>query len=195
MSVRNVTAFVCLIVFALLITFSGNISRSAGADDHRGFDVSNLDTSVSACTNFFQYANGGWLAKNPIPAAYASWGRFNELADKNQEQLRVILEDAGKNAKAGKGSNEQKIGDFYATCMDEAGIEAAGLTPLEPELKQIEEIKDQASLQAEVARLHSQGARAMFRFGSMPPVTVPAIGPWPPRYWYISYTQVPACRT
>jgi len=166
MSVRNVTAFVCLIVFALLITFSGNISQSAGTDDHRGFDVSNLDTSVSACTNFFQYANGGWLAKNPIPAAYASWGRFNELADKNQEQLRVILEDAGKNAKAGKGSNEQKIGDFYATCMDEAGIEAAGLTPLEPELKQIEEIKDQASLQAEVARLHSQGARAMFRFGS-----------------------------
>jgi putative endopeptidase len=134
------------------------------ADGH-GFDLGNLDRSVSACSNFFQFADGGWVAKNEIPAAYPSWGRFNELRDKNIQQLRVILEDAAKNTKARKGSNEQKIADYYASCMDEAGIEAAGLTPLAPELKQIDAITDQASLQAEVGRLHARGVRVMFRFG------------------------------
>src|SRR5262245_44551562 len=100
------------------------------ATDNRGFDVSNLDKSVSACTNFFEFANGGWVAKNAIPAAYPSWGRFIELADRNQDQLRQILEAASKNTNAKKGSNEQKIGDYYASCMDEPAIEAAGLTNL-----------------------------------------------------------------
>ena len=168
MSVRNLTAFICLSVLALLLCFSGKITFTSRAarDDHHGFDIANMDTSVSACTDFFRYANGGWLAKNPIPAAYPSWGRFNELADKNQEQLHEILEEASKNTRAAKGSNEQKIGDYYASCMDEAAIEAAGLTPLTPELKLIDAIKDQATLQAEVARLQTQGIRVMFRFGS-----------------------------
>lgn len=136
------------------------------ASDSRGFDVSNLDKSVSACANFFQFANGGWVTKNPIPAAYASWGRFNELADKNQEQLRGILEAAAKNTKAAMGTNEQKIGDYFASCMDEAGIEAAGLTPLAADLKRIDDISDQASFQKLVAQLHAGGVRALFRFGS-----------------------------
>ena len=86
-------------------------SSTTASGDGRGFDVSNMDTTVSACENFFQYANGGWVTKNPIPAAYASWGRFNELSDRNQEQLRLILEDAAK-SKAAKGTNDQKIGDY-----------------------------------------------------------------------------------
>src|SRR4030095_4748872 len=120
------------------------IAALTRADNH-GFDVSNMDTSVSACTNFFQYANGGWVAKSEIPAAYPSWGRFNELADKNQDHLHEILEAAAKNTTAKKGSNEQKIGDYYASCMDEAAIESAGLTPLQPELGRIAAIKDQPS--------------------------------------------------
>ena len=184
MSVRNLTAFALFCVLAVLICFSGVVRRTSsarapenrfpevpagtiGSVDNHGFDISNMDPSVSACANFFQYANGGWITKNPIPAAYASWGRFNELSDKNLEQLREILEDAGKNAKAAKGGNEQKIGDYYASCMDEAGIEAAGLRPLAGELKLIDAIKDQASFQGEVARLHARGVRALFRFGSV----------------------------
>lgn len=135
------------------------------AGDNHGFDIANMDTSVAACANFFQYANGGWVTKNPVPAAYPSWSRFNELVDKNQEQLRQILEEAGKN-KARKGSDEQKIGDFYASCMDEAGIESAGLKLLEPELKAIDAINDQSSLQAELARLHLRGIPVMFRTGA-----------------------------
>ena len=176
---KSLSIFAALLVavFAAAIIGggSGRVSRTEArelfaplveASDNHGFDVSNMDKSVAACTNFFQYANGGWMAKNPIPAAYASWGRFNELALQNQEQLRQILEDAGKNQHAAKGTNEQKIGDYYASCMDETEIETAGLTPLLPELKQIDAIKDEAALQTEVARLHSRGVGALFRFGS-----------------------------
>ena len=181
MSVRSMTAFACLFVFTVILcAFGGASWRSSAratdtsvrpadtivADDNHGFDVSNMDPTASACNNFFQYANGGWIARNPIPAAYPSWGRFNELADKNQEQLRDILENACKNTRATERSNEQKIGDYYASCMDETGIEAAGLKPLADELKVIDAIKDQSTLQSEVARLHMQGVRVMFRFGS-----------------------------
>ncbi|HEY6122575.1 MAG TPA: M13 family metallopeptidase, partial [Pyrinomonadaceae bacterium] len=131
-----------------------------------GFDVSNMDTTVSACTNFFQYANGGWVAKNEIPASYPSWGRFNELADSNLEQMHQILETAARNSAAKKGSNEQKIADYYASCMDEAAIESAGLKPLQNELARIAAIKDQPSFQTEVARLHTRGVSVLFRFGS-----------------------------
>src|SRR5262245_66408092 len=114
-----VCAFVFLTERRTEAKFDLSAVPTVDAPDNHGFDVSNMDTSVSACTNFFQYANGGWVAKNEIPAAYPSWGRFNELADKNQEQLHQILEAAAKNTNATKGSNEQKIGDYYASCMDE----------------------------------------------------------------------------
>jgi putative endopeptidase len=175
-------SFLCLSLFAFVLCFvvgGANPRRAraqsdaalfdspgtpAGGDSH-GFDVSNMDTTVSACQNFFQYANGGWVAKNPIPAAYASWGRFNELSDRNQEQLRQILEEAAK-SNAAKGTNEQKIGDYYASCMDEAAIETAGLSPLMAEMKRIDAINSKESLQREVAALHGSGVRVLFRFGS-----------------------------
>src|SRR5438552_11264754 len=179
---RAKISFLCLSLFASILCFvvAGDQTRRATAQDSgvfvdsfrltgsgegRGFDVSNMDTTVAACENFFQYANGGWVRKNPIPAAYASWGRFNELSDRNQEQLRQILEDAGK-SKAAKGTNEQKIGDYYAACMDETGIESAGLSPLAGEMKRIDEINSKESFQREVAQLHTTGVRVLFRFGS-----------------------------
>jgi putative endopeptidase len=140
-------------------------SMNSPAGDSHGFDVANMDRSAAACQNFFQYANGGWTKSNPVPAAYASWGRFSELSNKNQEQLHQILEAAAK-SKAAKGSNEQKIGDYYASCMDEIGIETAGLSPLMPQLKQIDAINSKDSFQREVAQLHSSGVRVLFRFGS-----------------------------
>ena len=176
-------SFLCLSLFASVLCLvvagdstsrvkaqsqPGSFVDSLGAPasgDGRGFDVSNMDTTVSACENFFQYANGGWVRKNPIPAAYASWGRFNELSDRNQQQLQQILEDAAK-SKAAKGTNEQKIGDYYASCMDEAAIETAGLAPLMSEMKPIDAINSKESLQREVAELHSTGVRVLFRFGS-----------------------------
>src|SRR6476659_3490325 len=143
----------------LLLTFS---FATIFVQTNHGYDRASLDPNTAACTDFYQYANGGWMAANPIPAAYSSWGVANLLDEHNRELLHEILEAAAKNTKAPKGSSEQKVGDYYATCMDEAKIEAEGLTPLAPELALISKIKDQKSLQQEVAHLHSLGINVMF---------------------------------
>jgi putative endopeptidase len=130
------------------------------------FNVANMDTKTAACTDFYQYANGGWLATNPIPAAYPAWGVANVLAEKNRDVVHEILEAAAKNTAAKKGSNDQKVGDYYASCMDEAKIEADGLKPIQAELDLISKVSDQKSLQAEIAHLHTFGYNAVFGAGS-----------------------------
>ncbi|HYM61171.1 MAG TPA: M13 family metallopeptidase [Thermoanaerobaculia bacterium] len=141
-------------------------SQQAAQQTQAPFDRTDLDATAKACVDFNQYANGGWVKKNPIPAAYPAGGATYQLLDRNREQLRTILESAAKNRSAAPGSNEQKIGDYYASCMDEAAIEAAGLKPLDPELDRIKAIKDVASLQQEIARLHKLGFYTLFLFGS-----------------------------
>src|SRR5713101_1047306 len=137
------------------------------ADQQRswGFDTANLDKTCKPCDDFYQFAMGGWMKSNPIPPEFSTWGTFTQLADKNQQNLKQIL-DAAVSAKAAPGSNEQKIGDFYASCMDTTAIVAAGTKPLEPELARIAEIKSLMDLQAEAELLHSKGVGALFRFNS-----------------------------
>jgi putative endopeptidase len=149
---------------SLLLALSFSVSAIVGQSAH--FDTAGMDTKTSACTDFYQYANGGWLAANPIPAAYPAWGVANVLDEKNREALHQILEEAAKNTSARKGSNEQKVGDYYAACMDEAKIETDGLKPIQAELDLIAKIKDQASLQKEIAHLHEIGINAAFSSGS-----------------------------
>src|SRR5665213_2971492 len=103
------------------------------AAENHGLNPADLDITCKPCQDFFQYATGGWMKHNPIPPAYPSYGRFNELQNKNQLILRQILEAAGRNKNAAPDSIEQKIGDFYASCMDMNRIEADGLKPIEPE--------------------------------------------------------------
>jgi len=109
---------------------------------------------------------GSWMKANPIPAEYSNWGTFTQLRDNNLTAMRTILDAAAGTANAPAGSNEQKIGDFYASCMDTAAIEAAGLKPIDGELSTIEAIHDRASLDAAVAKLQQQGANVLFRFSS-----------------------------
>src|SRR5215208_5709410 len=134
----------------------------------RGFDKARMDETVSACTDFFQYANGNWLKTTEIPGAYSSWGSFNILAENNRKTLHEILEESAKNAKARAGSNEQKVGDFYATCMDEAKREAEGAKPLAPYLARIDKVKDLKGLQGEITYFHRTGLPALFGFGAAP---------------------------
>src|SRR2546421_2283173 len=121
-SLRVLVTCVLVLTFGVTLTF-GQSSR---------YDVSNMDPKTAACADFYQYANGGWLAANPIPAAYPAWGVANILNEKNRDVLHEILEAAAKNTSARKGSNEQKVGDYYASCMDEAKIEAEALNRLQP---------------------------------------------------------------
>jgi putative endopeptidase len=149
----------------LLALGVATIFGQAGQSGH-GYDLASLDKNTPACTDFYQYANGGWLAANPIPPAYPAWGVANILNEKTRDLLHEILEAAAKNTNAPKGSAEQKVGDYYATCMDEAKIEAEGLKPLEPEFARIAKINDQKSLQEYVAHLHTLGINVIFNSGS-----------------------------
>ncbi|MBZ5501361.1 MAG: M13 family metallopeptidase [Acidobacteriia bacterium] len=141
-------------------------SAGRGSAAAHGFDLANLDRSVSPCEDFYRFAIGGWLKSHPIPADHSAFGSFDRLQDQNQSVLRQILEDAAKEKTVVPGSPHQKIADFYASCMDESQIESAGVKPLEPEFQRIAEIHDAAGLQAEVARLQRMGVNAVFVFSS-----------------------------
>jgi putative endopeptidase len=141
---------------------------AAAQNGGRGFDKARMDATAAACTDFYQFANGAWLKNTEIPAAFSSWGSFNILAENNRKTLHEILDESAKNTKAKPGSIDQKIGDYYATCTDEARREAEGAKPIAPELARIDKIKDLKDFQAEVAHLHSIGTPTLFNFGSFP---------------------------
>src|SRR5438552_1651952 len=130
-------------------------------------DPKNMDTSVKPQEDFYLYANGGWLKRNPVPPEYSRWGSFSELEEKNNEALHKIAEKtANAHVDANTAPEVQKVGDYYASGMDEKTIETARIKPLEDELKRIDAIKDRAGLLNAIARLHTIGVDAFFEFGS-----------------------------
>ena len=129
------------------------------------FDLNAIDKAANPCTDFFQYACGGWIKNNPVPPDQAMWGRFSELAERNREILHQILEEAAKPT-PGRDAVTQKIGDYYAACMDEKGVDARGLAPLQGELDRIRNLKDKGQLPAAIAHLQSIGTGPLFEFNS-----------------------------
>ncbi len=125
--------------------------------------VTNRDTTVSPGDNFFRYANGGWFNRNPIPASENSNGLWRMIGDTiNAQILQICTRSAEANAE--KGSNKQKIGDFYASGMDTVSIEKAGLSPLIEEMQLIDSVRDIPSLVKAIAHQHTLGAGPGFRF-------------------------------
>ena len=132
-------------------------AKAAGTSS---IEIDALDRKIDPCTDFYQFACGGWIAKNPVPADRRSYGRFAELQERNFTVLRHILEAPGAEC------DRRKAADYYAGCMDEPRIEAAGLTPLASDLATIEEILNPDDLPILVAHLHAYGVPALFRFGA-----------------------------
>ena len=129
------------------------------------FDKTSLDTTCAPCKDFFQFSNGSWLKNTSIPAAYASWGAFSELDDRNKKVLHDVLDDAA--AKPGPaGSNRYKLGLFFTSCMDSVRAEADGPRPIADEMGQISGIVSPLDLQSEISRLHAMDVGVLFRFFS-----------------------------
>ena len=130
-------------------------------------DPKDMDTSVKPQDDFFMYANGGWIKRTEIPPEYSRWGSFNQLIENNNDALHDIAEKAENTPVDPRFAPEtQKVGDYYASGMDEKTIEAVRLQPLTDEFKKIESIKDRSELLKEIAHLHRIGVDALFEFGS-----------------------------
>src|SRR5438552_9802673 len=130
-------------------------------------DPKNMDTSVKPGDDFFRYANGAWIKRTEIPPEYSRWGAFNELIEHNNDALHAIAEKASTTQVDPKlAPGTQKVGDYYASGMDEKTMEAQQTKPQEEEFKRIDAIKERADLLKTIAHLHTIGVGAFFGFGA-----------------------------
>jgi putative endopeptidase len=156
MKPKSFFSFLAAVMLAAAAAFSQDSSSSA----QPVLDVSAMDKMADPCVDFYTYSCGGWIKKNPIPPDQSSWSTYGKLQDENLAQLRAILEEAAK-ANAGKSTVThpseptsgspgarvtQKIGDYYASCMDEPAIEKLGAKPLAPELERIAALKSKQDI-------------------------------------------------
>jgi endothelin-converting enzyme/putative endopeptidase len=139
----------------------------AAADPGSGLDKGAMNPKVDPCVDFYQYACGTWVAQNPIPADRSRWGRFTELSDRNEKVMLDIIQGAAAQ-RAGRSEVDQKIGDYYASCMDTATINKKGTAPIRPELDRINAMESRGDVVEEVIRLHRLGVMAVFSFGAQP---------------------------
>ena len=148
----------CSTLAAILISCNSKVEKKETKAD---ILFSSLDTTVRPSDDFFEYANGGWIKKNPIPNEQSSWGIGNLVFEENLRRTREISEEAAKSG-AAKGSNEQKIGDFWSSGMDSVKIENDGLKHLQPYLDKINAITDIKSLLATVSEFRKLGSYTLF---------------------------------
>ncbi|HSN60349.1 MAG TPA: M13 family metallopeptidase [Ferruginibacter sp.] len=149
--------FLAVITIAAIISCNNKTGTTAKPD----ILAANIDSTVSPGADFFDYANGGWVKRSPIPADQSSWSIGQLVIEENLKRLREISEKAAK-ANAAKGSNDQMIGDFWTMAMDSAKIEADGLKPIQPLLDKLNAVKDMPSLVSTVAEFKKIGSNTLF---------------------------------
>jgi len=142
----------------------GLAAFSLVAQSKPGVDPANLDTTVKPCDDFYRFANGGWLKSHSLPADKSRYGAMEELSERNRAILQKILTETSAKTTWAKGSVQQKVGDFYASGMNEAAIEKRGLAPMKPIFAAIDSLRDTKQLPAVLAKLHTQGLPSGFGF-------------------------------
>src|SRR5881397_2383124 len=148
------------------------VAIAAAAQEQTGqtpppLDPTSRDSSIKPGDDFFLYADGNWIKQTEIPPEYSRWGAFNELIERNNDALHTIAEKASQTQVDPKFAPEtQKVGDYYASGMDEQAIEAMRTKPLQEKLNRIDMIKDRQDVLVEIAHLYTIGVGAFFEFGS-----------------------------
>jgi putative endopeptidase len=152
--------FVPAIALLLLAGCTGKNKKDMAQEP--AIDTANMDKSVNPGADFYQYVNGGWIKKHPVPDEFSRYSAFDVLQEKNYTDLKSILEESSKDTKAAEGSETKQTGDFYSSGMDSAKIEKDGITPLKAEFDLIDKIKTTEDFQKEIAHMHRSGIYPLF---------------------------------
>ncbi len=155
--------FLCLALFLLFSCQTKTTKTELVKDPDYGFSLSNLDTSVSPCTNFYQYAVGGWLKQNPVPASESKWGSFSILNNENLTKLKLILEETSAKQQK-KGSDEQLVGDMYKSAIDSNFVNELGISPLENYIRKIEALSTTDEILLILAEMRKLGSGFLFGY-------------------------------
>lgn len=151
----------------LLLVLASILATIARAQEGHGVNAGYLDTTCAPCQDFYAYANGGWINRTSLPDRGAALGALDELNTRRAATLGRIL-DSLRTVHAREGSPEQKVAEFYASCMDVSSIDAEGTKPMLPELRRIAAIKSLSDVEHEVARLHRMQIPSLFLLQALP---------------------------
>ena len=148
---------ICFIVFLF------GCNQQASVSEAKLLDQSGMDSTVRPQDDFFHYVNGGWIKKTEIPASEATWGAGAILYQNTTQNLKNLIDSCAK-LNAAKGTNEQKVGDFYASAMDSTGIERKGFSPLQADMQRIASLQSPKDILHEVALENNLGIGALVNF-------------------------------
>ncbi len=158
---KQLFTLMAIAIFTTMCTTTNN-EKDSNMKKKPAISIQDMDTTNNPGNNFFKYVNGGWMAKNPIPAEYSQYGAFMILYENNQKLLKSLVEEVSEEKDVNQGSVSQKIRDLYNSGMDTSAIEKAGIDAIADELRAINELKSITDIQNHIAYMHRTGTSPLF---------------------------------